>query len=102
LSASRNPPPPPSSRRPPTSTPKPGADDFGVIETEDDDTSVYELPTVASDDSGDFSISIDDDAEDDEVEEEGYAVEDRFGLPEESAELPLGGIKDISGEIEEI
>ena len=91
---SATPPPPPSSH---------AADDFGLIETEDEDTSVYEVAEGGdTDDSGDFAISIDDDADEEEEEEVDYAVEDRFGLPEESVELPLGGIRDISSEIETI
>ncbi len=69
-------------------------------EDEEDEGDFIELPSA--DESSDFAIDVDDDDEDEEPEDEDFPIEDRFGLPEESAELPIGGISDISEEVEEI
>lgn len=67
-----------------------------TAEDEDDD---IDFDLSESDD--DFAIELDDEDELPEVEE-NFPVEDRFGLPDESEELPVGGISDVSEEVEDI
>lgn len=77
-------------------------DETAFVDLVDEEGSEDYIELPSPEESHDFSIDLDDDDDEDEDDDEPGPIEDRFGLPEESAELPIGGIADISDEVEDI